>query len=195
VPVCPTCRDRLWVCETHGTHPRDTAPSGLCADGPWMPCPVCNPLGLYPGVPAGATILAAAPLALVDEPAAANLGEPLFPGDQIRLVDVPPPINAGVAQVSIYCNGQLVGDLDIQTCPVCRIGVIHHLRITPSYRRRGLARLAVTTIIDRHPNHTWTTTTVARNPAAQAFWAAIGMPSTGSQATCPHMQDADERTP
>jgi hypothetical protein len=65
--------------------------------------PVCNPVGFYPGVPVGATILAAGPLALTGEPAAA-IGEPSFPGDEIRLVEVPPLIETGTAHMSIYAT-------------------------------------------------------------------------------------------
>jgi hypothetical protein len=58
--------------------------------------------------------------------------------------------------VSIYCNGQPAGDLDTQAGPHCRIGIANHLRLTPSWCRRGLARLAVTALLDRHPDHAWT---------------------------------------
>jgi hypothetical protein len=52
--------------------------------------------------------------------------------------------------------------------------------------------LAVTTILDRHPDYTWSTGFITDTPAAQAFWAAIGLRNTGNPVTCRHMRAVDE---
>jgi hypothetical protein len=74
--ICANCRDRQWVCEEHGIHPRDATPAELaCAHGPWMPCPSCNPLALYPGIPDDATIIAADVPTLAEEAAHRAAGQ------------------------------------------------------------------------------------------------------------------------
>lgn len=56
---CDNC-DGRWVCEAHPDQPWN---EGECCGAPGATCPVCNPEGLYPGLPEGAKVIAA-----VDEP-------------------------------------------------------------------------------------------------------------------------------
>jgi len=52
--VCPVCHNEGWIC---ADHPNQPAAHDACrAEG--APCPVCFPLGGYPGIPKGAVILA-----------------------------------------------------------------------------------------------------------------------------------------
>lgn len=106
------------------------------------------------------------------------------------LIDVPPLAPAGVGSLDIYLDGQPVGDVEVQTCARCRRGIIHHVRVDPAHRRSGLARMAVTTILQRYADYTWSTPAIPNNPAARGFWDTIGIP-TGTPITCRHMRDAD----
>lgn len=102
---------------------------------------------------------------------------------------------AGTAQLRLCVDGEVVGDLDYRLCALCRLAVLTHLRID-HYRRRGLATLAVRTVLDEYPDYRWSTTVIGDNAAARGFWASIDWPGAlGAEEECPHMRAADERSP
>lgn len=108
------------------------------------------------------------------------------------LIDTPSALPAGVSRLDVELEGQAVGNLDLQICQECHRGIIHDIRTDPARRRQGLATLAVTTIRDRHPGFSWSTSAIPHTPAAKAFWAALRMPTPGEPVTCRHMRAADD---
>ncbi|MBO0885198.1 MAG: hypothetical protein J2P17_33695 [Mycobacterium sp.] len=110
----------------------------------------------------------------------------------IALVDMPPERPAGIGRLTFYVDGSRAGEVYVQVCEPCRLGVVHGLRAGIEHRR-DLAMLAITTLLDRHPNHSWTTTPTPHHPAGgdmHGLWAAIGLPAEDTPRTCLHMQIA-----
>jgi hypothetical protein len=110
----------------------------------------------------------------------------------MALVDMPPEQPAGIGRLMFYVDGSRAGEVYVQVCEPCRIGVVHGIR-ADTHHRRDLAMLAITTLLDRHPDHSWTTTPKPRHPAGAdmyGLWAAIGLPADDIPRTCAHMQTA-----
>ncbi len=108
----------------------------------------------------------------------------------IALVDMPPEQPAGMGRLTFYVDGCRVGEVYVQVCEPCRLGVVHGIRAGTEHRR-DLAMLAITTLLERHPDHSWTTTPKPHHPAGvdmYGLWAAIGLPTDDTPRTCAHMQ-------
>lgn len=113
----------------------------------------------------------------------------------LKLIAQPPPTTAGVGQIRLYLDQDIVSEVDVTLCGVCRRGLIEHVRTEPSQRRRGLARTTVTAALVRGPSYTWATTTVNDDPIARAFWANFPRTAAGQPLWCEHMRAAWEHTP
>lgn len=113
------------------------------------------------------------------------------PDVPFTLVETAAIVPTGVARVDLYVGPHQVGEVDFQICESCRRGIIHHVRIDRSHRRRGFARSAVMTILTRHDDYTWSTSITGAGTAAQAFQLAIGLTGAGAPVSCRHMRAAD----
>lgn len=109
----------------------------------------------------------------------------------VEFVSLPASWPAGVERIEVRAEGQPVGDVDVRRCDQCRVAVLEHIRVEPTWRRRGLARQAVHTLLTRYPDQDWYTTAV--QPEAAGFWAAVGWPiaTLGEPSWCAHMYEAD----
>jgi GNAT superfamily N-acetyltransferase len=117
-----------------------------------------------------------------------------------EFVCVPAVVPAGLEYVEIRLGARVVGSVDLRACAVCQLAVVSYIRVAPPYRRRGLATAVVRTVLADRPGYWWTTSPLEDTACARGFWASIeaaGWPGELGAATesCPHMREADQRTP
>lgn len=123
--------------------------------------------------------------ALRDERASWCLADPArqytvdnAPSGGLVLVRIPPDVRGGVGQLQLRMDSVPLADLDLAVCGPCRRAVLEHVRVDEPHRRRGYGRLLVSAALSLAPadRYRWSTTKVATNPVARAFWAGIAWP-------------------
>ncbi|TDV47928.1 hypothetical protein CLV71_109163 [Actinophytocola oryzae] len=120
------------------------------------------------------------------------------PRTGLVLVRVPPDTRAGVGQLRLHVDGVALADIDVAVCGPCRRGVIEHVRTDEPHRRRGYGRVLVAAALTLAPPDTyqWSTTEVADDPVARAFWAGIDWPGDlAGPVYCTDMERAAGRLP
>ncbi|MGB3442641.1 MAG: GNAT family N-acetyltransferase [Actinophytocola sp.] len=116
------------------------------------------------------------------------------PGSGLVLVRTPPAERGGVGQLALWVDGEAQADLDLAMCGPCRRAVIEHVRTDQP--RRGYGRVLVAAALVRAPPsmYRWSTTPIADDPVARAFWSGISWPGTlGQPDYCTDMDRAAGR--
>ncbi|MCI2424294.1 hypothetical protein MOQ72_43570 [Saccharopolyspora sp. K220] len=113
--------------------------------------------------------------------------------DELKVAWDEAPVPAGPQRVVVWLNGHgIVGDLDVRVCHACRTGVVEHVRIDTSFRRRGLGCAALCEVVSGLADYGWTTTAI--EPAAAGFWDRqdrIPAAGLGAARYCDHMHEAE----
>lgn len=128
----------------------------------------------------------AASWALID-PAYSQHTLATMDGRGLELVAIPPDAPARVGQIVLSLDSVTIGDVDVAYCADCRIAVLHHIRVDPPFRRRGLGRVLWSAALARAPRYAWSTTEIT--DAAALFWASVDVPRNlawGRPAHCRH---------
>lgn len=118
------------------------------------------------------------------------------PHTGLVLVRVPPAMRGGAGQLTLWIDGVALADIDLLICGPCRRGVIEHVRTDEPHRRRGYGRVLVAAAFTLAPpaEYDWSTTRVADDPVARAFWAGIDWPGRlGTPSYCSDMDLAAGR--
>jgi len=120
------------------------------------------------------------------------------PHHGLVLVRIPSDTRGGVGQLELWVDGVALADIDLAICGPCKRGVIEHVRTDEPHRRRGYGRVLVAAALSLAPptEYHWSTSKVADNPIARAFWAGINWPGKlGEPAYCSDMERAAGRLP
>lgn len=118
------------------------------------------------------------------------------PTSGLVLVRTPPAVRGGVGQIALWVDGEAQADLDLAMCGPCKRAVIEQVRTDNP--RRGYGRVLVAAALVRAPPtvYRWSTTRIADNPVARAFWSGISWPGTlGQPDYCTDMDRAAGRIP
>lgn len=118
-------------------------------------------------------------------------------GAGVEVVAVPPVVEHAPGRLELHLDGRAVAEVDVSLCGVCRVGVIEHVRVEPTFRRRGFGRRVVAAALACGPGYRWSTTEVTGHQA-QRFWDGIGFTSdheAGVPGWCEHMRAAWQRMP
>jgi GNAT superfamily N-acetyltransferase len=119
------------------------------------------------------------------------------PRNGLMLVRIPPEARGGIGQVQLWIDGVALADIDLAICGPCKRGVVEHVRTDEPHRRRGYGRVLVAAALTLAPPavYRWSTTKVADNPVARAFWAGIRWPGDLEPVYCTDMERAAGRLP
>jgi GNAT superfamily N-acetyltransferase len=100
------------------------------------------------------------------------------PRTGLALVRVPPVVRGSPGQLTLWIDGVALADIDLLICGPCRRAVIEHVRTDEPHRRRGYGRVLVAAAftLASPREYRWSTTKVADDPVARAFWAGIDWP-------------------
>ncbi|MEU6261867.1 GNAT family N-acetyltransferase [Saccharopolyspora shandongensis] len=101
-------------------------------------------------------------------------------------------VPAAPQRAEIRLGGEVVGDLDVKVCSICRRAVLEQIRVDPGHRRHGVARDALALMLDRWSGFSWSTTVL--EPDAAEFWARVFWPCPellGNPQWCAHMAAAE----
>ncbi len=110
---------------------------------------------------------------------------------------MPPVVEHAPGRLELHLDGRAVAEVDVSLCEVCRVGVIEHVRVEPTFRRRGFGRRVVAAALACGPGYRWSTTEI-NGGNAQRFWEEIGFTSAhraGVPGWCEHMRAARQRMP
>jgi ribosomal protein S18 acetylase RimI-like enzyme len=113
------------------------------------------------------------------------------PDGSFKLIETLASEPAGVARADLFVGSEQVGEVDFQVCASCRRGILHHIRVEAAHRRRGLAHHAVTTLLARYEDCTWSASATSSGSAAQAFLESVGLTVVDAPVSCRHMRAAD----
>ncbi|MCA1185751.1 hypothetical protein LCD36_04695 [Saccharopolyspora sp. 6T] len=109
----------------------------------------------------------------------------------VSLAWPPPPVSAAPQRAEIRLGGDLVGDVDVRVCDVCRRAALEHIRVDAAHRRRGVTREALALVV-AWPGYSSSTTVL--EPEAEAFWRRVFWPTPellGTPQWCEHMAEAE----
>lgn len=118
------------------------------------------------------------------------------PHSGLVLVRTPPALRGGVGQLALWIDGEPQADVDLAICGPCRRAVLEQVRTDAP--RRGYGRVLVAAALALAPPtaYRWSTTRIADDPIARAFWAGISWPGKlGEPAYCTDMDRAAGRLP
>jgi ribosomal protein S18 acetylase RimI-like enzyme len=112
----------------------------------------------------------------------------------VEFVMFPPKVPAGVGEIRLLFERKHVARVRVQLCGVERRGVIVHVEVKPSYRRRRMATVLLACAMARGLRYHWSTVPVSNTVEARAFCAALMAGydvQLGEPHFCSHMLQAN----
>ncbi|MEV6832868.1 GNAT family N-acetyltransferase [Amycolatopsis sp. NPDC051102] len=113
---------------------------------------------------------------------------------KILVVARRPAVRAGVGRLEVRVRGAVVAVADVQLCGVDHRGVVRHIQVYPTHRRRGFGTLLLDAAQARGPGYHWSTVQLAQTDDAQDFWAYQDSAEPlhlGEPHYCTHMREAN----
>jgi hypothetical protein len=110
----------------------------------------------------------------------------------LELVRVSALRPADPATIEYHMDGRRVGVVEVRVCDQCEVATVEAIRMD----RTDLASHALRLLVDRLPNHRWTSS--AETAAlAEEFWTSLAwwQGCAGALDRCAHMRRADQRIP
>lgn len=91
----------------------------------------------------------------------------------VEFVIYPPEVRAEVGEIRLLFERKHVARVRVQMCAVERRGVVVHVEVKPSHRRRRMASLLIACALARGHRYHWSTVTVSNTVEARAFCASL----------------------
>lgn len=101
----------------------------------------------------------------------------------LRLIQSPPAVRGGTGTIAVVVHHHIIGDVDVAVCGPCGRACLEQVRVDERYRRMGFGRLLLTAVLTRMPaeRYNWSTTAIAADLPARAFWATVNFPGVLGQ--------------
>lgn len=118
------------------------------------------------------------------------------PRSGLVLVRTPPAARGGIGQLALWIDGETQADVDLAICGPCKRAVIEQIRTDVPRRGYGRVLIAAAFVLAPPNAYRWSTTPIADDPVARAFWAGISWPGKlGRPDYCTDMDRAAGRLP
>ncbi|GHG21144.1 hypothetical protein GCM10017567_44710 [Amycolatopsis bullii] len=116
-------------------------------------------------------------------------GRPIEAGADTAWCDGPSPERSGWRERSATVRGEPIFAVDYVRCAYFRLGLVEQPFTSPTYQRRGLARVGLAALRDEQPGLAWHTLG-GHMSDSRGFWLAIAGEAAGGyqrRSVCKHL--------